>query len=191
MWAYLVIGLLSVLIMAYRAFRQERRIGALQRVPAVSLASAEPGARVRVTGAVAPLGELAQAPFSGRPCLVALGERWETWSRGDPARCIERQIRAATFTLDDGTASARVVPDHLQCELVTEPTMLATSGRRFGAGVLAANIERIGNQQLREGLVNAGDHVTMVATVRRSAAGELELVGSAAEPLVVYKYPLR
>jgi hypothetical protein len=189
MWAYLVLGLLSVLIMAYRLWHQERRISVLQRVPAVRLAQAEAGARVRVTGAVAPVGELATAPFSGTPCIAALGERWELTSRGTPFRCVERQVRAATFTIDDGTAVARVITDHVRCALKTLPATIATSGaaRPFGAGVLAANMERMGNHQVREGFVSEGERVVVIATVRRTEAGELELVGSAAEPVVIYK----
>jgi hypothetical protein len=180
-------AVLSAVFVAYAGWRRSGRIAALRRVPAATLASAQAGTRVRVTGAVAKAGELTSGPFSGTPCIAALGERWELSSRGDPMRCVERQARAATFTIDDGSAVARVITDHITCELATVPTKIATSGpsRPFGAGVLAANMERMSNHQLREGLVHAGARVSVIATVRRTEAGELELHGSAAEPVVV------
>jgi hypothetical protein len=189
MWAYLVIGVLSVVVLAYAQWRREVGMAALARVPAVKLAEAQAGVRVRVTGAVGEVGELTTAPFSGTPCIAALGERWELTSRGTPFRCVDRQVRATTFTIDDGTAVARVIAEPVRCVLTTEPTTIATSGlgRPFGAGVLAANMERMGNHQVREGVVRAGERAGVVATVRRTEAGELELVGSAAEPVVIYK----
>jgi hypothetical protein len=185
---YAALAVVSALLVAYAGWRRSHRIAALRRVPAAKLATAEPGTRVRITGATAPVGELTTAPFSGRPCLAALGERWELGPRGDPVHCVDRQARAATFTIDDGSAVARVIADPVRCELTTQPTKITTSGagRPFGAGVLAANMERMGaGQQIREGLVTDGARITVVATVRRTDAGELELVGSAAEPVTI------
>jgi len=187
MWSYAALAVVSAALVAYAGWRRSGRIAALRRVPAATLATAQPGVRVRITGAVTRVGDLAAAPFSGRPCIAVVGERWELSPRGDPMRCLERQARAATFTIDDGSAVARVIADPVRCELTTQPTKIATSGasRPFGAGVLAANMERLGNHQIREGLVTDGARVTVVATLRRTDAGELELVGSAAEPVMI------
>lgn len=188
LWSYAALAVVSAVAVAYVGWRRSHRIAALRRVPAAKLATAEPGTRVRITGAVAPVGDLTSAPFSGRPCLAAVGERWELTSRGDPMRCLDRQARAATFTIDDGSAAARVIAEPVRCELTTQPTKITTSGagRPFGAGVLAANMERMGaTQQIREGLVADGARITVVATLRRADAGELELVGSAAEPVTI------
>lgn len=187
LWSYAALAVVSAVAVAYVGWRRSRRIAALRRVPVAKLATAEPGTRVRITGAVAPVGELTSAPFSGRPCLAAVGERWELSPRGEPMRCLERQARTATFTIDDASAVARVIADPVRCELTTAPAKITTSGpsRPFGAGVLAANMERLGNHQIREGLVTDGARVTVVATLRRTDAGELELVGSTAEPVTI------
>ena len=186
-----VLGFIAISIMAAiaggiaaaRVAKQRRRVRA---VPAFTLATAPAGDRVRITGVVRAGDALVAGPYSGAQAVAAVGERWELTSTGRRFRRLDRQVRAETFFLDDGTGSARVVATHVDCVIRLVPAKVATSGpgRVFGAGVLAANLSAMQNQETVEGLVKAGDRVSVVGILGRNGS-ELELAGSSAAPVIV------
>ena len=137
------------------------------QVVAIPLASAQEGL-VCVEGVVT--GDETEAgPLSGTPCLVAVSERWGLSSRGNRVQLVDRQVRLAPFTIDDGSGKARVDVAAAHVELVTLPVKVATGGpnRVFGAGVLAANLERMGNHEAAEAVVRAGDRITVIGVLTR------------------------
>jgi hypothetical protein len=183
---FIVLTAIASVIVAIQQARKASRRTKLARLAVVTIGSLAPSdATIRVIGSARAVDASTVAgPYSGRPALGAVFERWGT-SMGRRVQRLDRQVRHTPFLVEDETGSILLDLSHADLQLELQPATLATSGptRVFGAGIIAANQQA--EQENLEGLVVAGDRITVAGRVVRTPDGGLALAGTAAAPLVV------
>ncbi len=171
------VGAITAAILANRRAATLRQLHA---VATTEIASSTIGNVVRLVGTTTLDGDARVAgPFSGTPCVIAVGERWEKTSRGQRVRRLERSVRASSFVLEDATGRVRIVANEsVEVVVLLAPVTVATSGpnRVFGAGILAANLDK--TQEILEGVIVSGARVTAFGLLQKGVDGTLELVGA-------------
>lgn len=186
---FLVLAGVSAVIGAIYAIRPGRQRNRMRAVAPVTLdAALVDGQEVRVIGIISAIDkQTVQGPWSGTPCVAAVGETWEMGG-GSRVRRLDRSVRHTPFAVTDGAGTATLVLDHVELDLELVPVALAEGGlkRVFGAGVIAANMGQ--NRSTLEGRLHVGDRIAVVGTVAR-AEGALTLVGTARAPLGVSNHP--
>src|SRR5829696_4665856 len=90
-----ILSLLASLVAAGYAISRGRRRSRMRAVPQVRLdGSLVEGQRVRVIGKITPVdAQTVQGPWSGTPCVAAVGETWETSAGGTRVRRLDRTVR--------------------------------------------------------------------------------------------------
>jgi hypothetical protein len=154
------------------------------RVELVRVVDVPDGARVRIVGRALARDCDVLAPYTGRGCLAvhSATTRSNGFDRYDEHR------KVAAFAVDDGSAIVEIDPAHAFVELspvaVDAPSPLAAV---FGGAMLKRQAERtnVGKILYLEGVLAAGDAVTVVGVVSRDAAGTLRLSGTRREPVLI------
>lgn len=188
--ALIIIGIVVVGTIVRVAFDTDAASAAakdLARMPATKVSALADGARARVEGAAVMTGDdFVTAPYSGKPALVVVYERYSSDGRHERGTLLDRQVRHTPFAVDDGSGSITLDFTHARFTLAMSPAELAQRGpnRVFGADIIASN--RLAGGELNdEGGVVPGSRLSVRGTVRRSADGGLVLGGTPADPLVV------
>jgi hypothetical protein len=188
--SFIVLTAIAAVVAAIHQVRKASQRTKLSRIAAVTIGSLAPSdAAVRVRGTVRAVDVTKVAgPYSGRPALGVVFERW-AMSMGRRVQRLDRQVRHTPFLVEDDTGSIVLDLAHADFQLELHPAALASAGptRVFGAGIIAANQQA--EQDNLEGLVIAGDRITAAGRVVRGPDGRLALVGTAAAPLVVSDHP--
>ena len=175
-----VVGAVAVLTVLWRT-RTRRRANRVELARAAEVAG---GARVRIIGrAIARDGDVL-APYTGRCCLAV----YAATTRSNGLDRYDEQRKVAAFAIDDGTAIIDIDPQHAFVELpaveVEAPAPLAAV---FGGAMLQRQVERtkVGKIVYLEGVLGAGDLVSVVGIASRDAAGALRLSGTRRQPVLI------
>ena len=154
------------------------------RVQLARIADVGDGARVRFVGRAIARNSDVLAPYSGRGCLAVYSAT--TLSNGLDRNDEHRKV--AAFAVDDGSAIIDIDPEHAYVEIpgvaVDAPATLAAV---FGGAMLKRQVERakVGKIVYLEGVLAAGDWISVVGTVSRDAAGTLRLSGTRGQPVLI------
>lgn len=165
----------------------------LERIPATEIGALVEGAQgVRVIGAAVQLEgseEYVTGPYSGRPGLAIVYERYAVHGKYRRLELLDRQVRHVPFALADHTGTILLDLTHVRFGLDMAIAELGDRGpnRIFGASVVASN--QLGTEQHEEGGVVPDNELTVKGRVVRRPDGTLVLAGTATDPLVVVALP--
>ncbi len=183
------IRLIPHLAMTNNTSAQRRQI---ERVPARKIITLAENTHVRIVGAAMQLAgsdEVVTGPYSGRPGLAIVYERYALGRRRARVQLLDRQVRHTPFAIEDETGTIALDLSHARFALDMAPAELAQRGpgRVFGADIIAGN--ELAPTDNDEGGVVPGNRLTVSGFVQRNADGILVLAGTQADPLVMVSLP--
>jgi hypothetical protein len=132
--------------------------------------------RVRVIGTAQPLDEELIGPHTGKPCLAYEARVYDAHLQ------VQKKSGVVAFRVQDDTGTIDVIVEHVTLDLAPD----LTGVKELGAGVIARNTD--GHHYppaLWEHALRPHARVAVVARVVRNDRGELALVGTATEPVVI------
>jgi hypothetical protein len=175
-----VVAAVGVITVLWRT-RGRRRAN---RVELARIADVGDGARVRLVGRAIARDSDVLAPYSGRGCLAVYSAT--TLSNGLDRNDEHRKV--AAFAVDDGSAIIDIDPEHAYVELPAAAVETAAPlAAVFGGAMLKRQLERskVGKIVYLEGVLAAGDWVSVVGIVSRDAAGTPRLSGTRGQPVLI------
>lgn len=170
-----VLGTLAVLkFYMPRKFASDDRTR--RAVPSSAVRDLVAETRVRVIGTASALGEPLIGPHTGKPCLAYQARAYDTKLQ------VQKTTGVVAFRVQDVTGAIDVVVDHVKLDLAPD----LTEPKELGAGVIARNTtSQFGPATLWEDALRPDARVAVIGRVARNDRGELSLVGTAGEPVVI------
>ncbi len=173
---------------------------ALRKATSVPIAEVGEGARVKIRGTVRVVSEALVAPASERPCvawhLIAQQSGSTDGSAGDSVMQIVDEKRGQPFYVEDGTGRALVHPGdafNLLIEKDGELHNIAGSSGVAGVeqrlrddyGIALKKKGRVFSIKFREGVIEEGETVAVIANATWEAAAEGSPDGYRSPPKVL------
>jgi hypothetical protein len=170
-----VLGTLAALKWYFpRKFAREDR--ARRVVPRSAVRDLVADTRVRVIGTAQALDEELIGPHTGKPCLAFIARFCDDHLQ------VQKKSGVVAFRMHDETGTIDVIVDHVRLDLAPD----LHDVEALGAGLIARNNDgRHYAPTLWEHALRPEARVAVVARVARDDRGELTLVGTAKEPVVL------